>query len=242
MDAKTRADAIAHAIASYPKESCGLVIIVKGRKKYIACANNVTDATSHFRIEPEEYAAAEDRGEIVAIVHSHPDAHQRPSQADKVSCENSGLPWYIFAIHKNDEGQIALFGEAQLEPNGYEAPLVGREFSYGVLDCYTIVRDWYKRERGIELDDYPREDNWWHTGGDWYMDHYREQGFEPVTDGSLEVGDVFLMQVRAEKTNHAGVYLGNGVFLHHLHGRLSSRDVYGGYWKDVTRLHVRRKD
>ncbi|WP_043946890.1 NlpC/P60 family protein, partial [Ralstonia solanacearum] len=41
-------------------------------------------------------------------------------------------------------------------------------------------------------------------------------------------GDVILMQVRAPVPNHAAVYLGGVQMLHHLHGRLSSRDVYGG--------------
>lgn len=39
--------------------------------------------------------------------------------------------------------------------------------------------------------------------------------------------------------NHAAVYLGDGLMLHHMYGRLSSRDVYGGYWREVTRLVVR---
>jgi hypothetical protein len=29
------------------------------------------------------------------------------------------------------------------------------------------------------------------------------------------------------------------LILHHLHGRLSSRDVYGGYWREVTRDVIR---
>lgn len=27
--------------------------------------------------------------------------------------------------------------------------------------------------------------------------------------------------------------------LHHMAGRLSSKDIYGGYWQEVTRLVVR---
>lgn len=49
------------------------------------------------------------------------------------------------------------------------------------------------------------------------------------------------MQVRSKNgvPNHAAVYLGDGLMLHHMYGRLSSRDVYGGYWREVTRLVVR---
>jgi len=51
------------------------------------------------------------------------------------------------------------------------------------------------------------------------------------------------MQVQSKNgvPNHAGVYLGDGIMLHHLYGRLSSRDVYGGYWREVTRLTLRHE-
>jgi cell wall-associated NlpC family hydrolase len=56
---------------------------------------------------------------------------------------------------------------------------------------------------------------------------------------NLLPGDCFLMQVASPVPNHAAVYLGDGLILHHLQGRLSSRDVYGGYWQKVT-THVLR--
>jgi len=50
---------------------------------------------------------------------------------------------------------------------------------------------------------------------------------------------VIVMQVRAPVPNHAGVYIGDGLMLHHLYNRLSSRDVYGGYWQECTRIVLR---
>ncbi|WP_043946938.1 NlpC/P60 family protein, partial [Ralstonia solanacearum] len=89
-----------------------------------------------------------------------------------------------------------------IEPCGYRAPLVGRQFAHGILDCYSLVADWYDRERGIYLPDFERRDNWWAEGGDLYMQHYAEAGFRVVSQDTPErVGDVILMQVRAPVPN-----------------------------------------
>ncbi|CAG9184310.1 C40 family peptidase [Cupriavidus respiraculi] len=229
---KATLDAVrAHAAAEYPRECCGLVVVARGRERYVAC-RNAAQGGEHFILPAEDYAAAEDLGDVVAVVHSHPDAPAAPSEADLVACEASGLPWHILSWPADDLRTIA--------PQGYEAPLVGRQFAHGVLDCYTLVRDWYRRELGIELRDFPRRDDWWAQGGDLYMQHYAEAGFAVVSqDAPDQQGDVILMQLRAPVPNHAGIYLGDGLMLHHLHGRLSSRDVYGGYWQEITRCVLR---
>ncbi|WP_405051537.1 NlpC/P60 family protein [Silvimonas sp.] len=71
------------------------------------------------------------------------------------------------------------------------------------------------------------------------MTHFAEAGFVRVND-DLQPGDVILMQVRSpHDANHSAVYLGDGFMLHHLYGRLSSRDVFGGYWRECARGYVR---
>ena len=240
MTPETRQAAITHAIAAYPAESCGLVLNVNGEERYYACRNLSTSKNDQFKLAPEDYADAEDQGEIIGVVHSHPDAAARPSEGDLVSCEASGLPWYIIAVHRNDEGLVDFFAEHAFVPTGYEAPLIGRTFVHGILDCYALIRDWYKREMGIDLKEYERSDDWWHRGENLYIKHYEDAGFE-VAKGDLQLGDIIIMQIRAPEPNHAAVYIGDGFFLHHLYGRLSSREIYGGYWKEKTRLIVRRR-
>ncbi len=82
----------AHAAAEYPRECCGLLLAVGRKQQYFPCANTATDPKEEFRIGAEDYAAAEDIGEVIGIVHSHPDATSRPSPRDLAMCEATELP------------------------------------------------------------------------------------------------------------------------------------------------------
>jgi proteasome lid subunit RPN8/RPN11 len=229
MNALLRSDIIAHAKAEYPRECCGLILNLSGKSHYRAC-RNISEGTTEFSLDPVDYARCEDEGQIVGVVHSHCNGNIEPSQADRVSCEISGLPWTIVQIP--NEEFLEFF------PENYKAPLIGRAFSHGVLDCYALIRDWYS-EQGIALPDFERPEKWWEKGFNLYADYFPNNGFHLVT-GPLERGDIILMQIGATVANHAGVYLGDNVFIHHAIGRLSTRDVYGGYWQQVTRSVIRR--
>lgn len=228
-----------HGVDEYPREACGLVVVERGRHVYVPCRNTATKPTDQFRMDPEDYAAAEARGEVVGIVHSHPDVAATPSQADLVLCEASELPWHIVAVHQDLErvGPVAV---ESIEPSGYKAPLVGRQFVHGLLDCFTLIKDYYA-DLGIMLPNFEREDDWWIHGQSLYLDHYKEAGFVEAPSG-LKEHDVILMQIRSPTPNHGAVYIGNTQVLHHLYGRLSSRDVYGGGLREATRLILRHKE
>lgn len=220
-----------HAAREQPRESCGVLLIAAGRERYLPC-RNMADGANHFIINPSDWARAEDRGEIVAVVHSHVGTPPLPSMADRVQCEQTGLPWIIVNW---PTGSVNEF-----KPERYEAPLVGREFCHGVLDCYSLVRDYYKQECRIELPDFDRDELWWEKGGDLYLDNFETAGFVEVFD-PLKKHDVILMQVASSRVNHSAVYLGDAVILQHLMKRLSSRDIYGGYWQKCTRKIVRHQ-
>ncbi len=232
----------AHAVAEYPRECCGLIVAGPDGEAYIPCRNLATTPSEHFRLPAEDLADAEDMGEVLAVVHSHPNAPATASDADRVMCEASGLAWHIVSVGQVT-GADPECGDLQtIEPCGYDAPLVGRQFSHGTLDCYTLVRDFFERELGIQLSQYEREDDWWEKGQDLYsLERLRAEGFELI-EGELRRGDMVLMQIRSPVPNHAGVYLGDGQLLHHIHGRLSEVITYGGMWAERTRYIVRHKE
>lgn len=229
----------AHALDDYPSEACGLLVASDHGDVYVRCRNRSRTPSEHFDMDPEDYAAAEDTGEVLAVIHSHPDATAEPSEADRVLCEASGLPWLIVSVMRDGDEPPSVRGSATLEPCGYEAPLEGRTFFHGVLDCWALVRDWYARELGVTLPNPERVDEWWNDGkSDMYSDAaMKGAGFVAVSEKELQRGDLILMQIRSRNVvpNHVGIYVGDGLMLHHLYNRLSKRDVYGGYWRENTR-------
>jgi proteasome lid subunit RPN8/RPN11 len=216
LTATMQAEILQQAKDEFPRESCGLVAVVKGRRRYFPCRNIAKTPDEHFVLDG--WNEVEDKGEVVAIVHSHPKTNPAPSPADRVACEKSGLPWFI--VNPNTEGW------GYCEPDGFELPYVGREFVHGIVDCYSLCRDWYGREWGLELRDYDRRDQWWDHGENLYLENFQKEGFHKIPVEELQRGDALLMQLVSPVPNHAAIYLGDSQILHHVQGRLSSRDVY----------------
>ncbi|WP_443699245.1 C40 family peptidase [Pseudomonas sp.] len=250
LDQSVIAAIYAHAAEENPKECCGLVVAVEGINRYVPLMNAADKPEQDFRISAESWADAEDVGEPVCVVHSHPGQSARLSGADRVSLEATELPWIIVEVREGKPVSHLVH-----LPTGYQAPLVGRPFHHGVLDCYTLVRDYYLREMSIELADYTREDGWWNGAEDHYFEKYAVTGFHQIDVNDLQQGDLVIMQVKSAKANHAGIYLADGklytepdhhavpgCILHHLYGRDSKRDVFGGYWRESARLYLRHKD
>jgi proteasome lid subunit RPN8/RPN11 len=232
MMTETKEAAKEWAMSQLPREACGLVIIEKGKEVFVPC-RNISELDDAFALDPVDYDKAEERGEIVRVIHSHCYSSPRPSEADKVSCEASGLPWSIISVPNGDWFDF--------EPSGYKAPLVGRTWSHGNLDCYSLIRDYYKEVLSIEIPDFERSFEWWLKGDDLYSQNFEKAGFYQVPLESLREHDVVLMQVKSPVINHGGIYLGEEKILHHLHRRLSCREVFGGYYLKHTVKVIRHK-
>jgi proteasome lid subunit RPN8/RPN11 len=253
LSKKVMADIAGHAEECAPNECCGLLVRVGRKVSYHQCANIAADPQNHFHIDPVDYCKAEDAGTVIAIVHSHPDALPRPSVVDRLECEKHQLPWLI--IGRDNETEW-------LEPTGYTAPLLGRKFVHGVLDCYQAISDFYAREFDINLGHYDREDGWWERqdGPSLYLDNFRKEGFVPVN--SPQYGDILIMRIKTpgvtcHHPNHAAVFLGSDpqlkseqaptlygpgpFFFHHLYGRLSTREIYGHSWANRTEVVLRHQ-
>ena len=219
--------ALKHAKEQDPRESVGVLIVIKGKEQYYPCNNLSTYSQQCFILDPEDYVKADALGEITAIVHSHPVTPPSPSQADKVSCEQSGLKWHI--VNPKTE----MWGYC--EPTGYKPPLIGRQWVWGVTDCWSLVRDYYKEQHNIQLLDYERPTTPQDFLDNPLFEQYAERtGFRELNkDEKLQKGDVLLMSILHPTLNHVAIFLGDDI-LHHLADRLSTREPYNEWLLKCT--------
>lgn len=236
-----KAAIIDHANRDYPREACGVIV----GKEYIPCKNIAAD-DAQFEICPYDLVGAGKEGEILAYCHSHPDGSTEPSMPDRVQMNLHGLPWIITNGHA-----VELH-----KPDGYQAPLLGREYHHGLMDCYTLVKDYYHRELGIKLNNYERQDCWWEDAKSkpLYVDNFKKEGFVEVD--TIQQHDLILARLgRTEHINHALVFIGDGqlksertedvigdcLVLHHPYGRQSLREIYGEAWQRRAAIVIRHK-
>ena len=225
-------EALLHAKKEDPNESVGVLLNIKGKEKYFPCRNLSMNSNQCFILDPEDYVKADNLGEIIGIVHSHPTTPPEPSEADRVSCEDSNLKWYIVNPKTETWGYC--------EPCGFKPPLRGRQWVWGLQDCYSLVRDWYKEEKNIELRDWERPI----TPEEFLLNPMFERcawraGFRELrSDEKLINGDLLFMSIGSPGLNHVAIFL-DGDVLHHLADRLSCKEPYSEWLLKCTGKRLR---
>lgn len=119
-------------------------------------------------------------------------------------------------------GSTKNFSEVFL-PNRYfeNAKYEGRPFLHGLFDCYTLVRDYYKRNFQIFLPtNIQRDWEWWNKGQNLYLENAKDCSF--IESNDIQKHDVLIMNINSPVPNHAAIYLGEGKILHHMAGRFST--------------------
>jgi len=245
-----------HARECYPEESCGIII----GDKYVPFKNKALPVERHeennpdcncrlcsFKLDNKQYAKYLTKSDIQFIVHSHPDTNFAPSKADMEGQIQTDVPWAIIPLDKETVLEPIRWGEKDYIP-----PLIGRSFVHGVTDCYSLLRDCFRLGKEklaeqdihdwpfepIELDEFPRSDEWWRGDEDLYADNFQKQGFSEIALNEAKIGDIFLMKIRSSKYNHSGILINDGLILHHLPLRLSRREP-AGIWGRQSALWLR---
>ncbi|WP_273071313.1 C40 family peptidase [Marinobacter sp.] len=213
--------ALEHAKKDAPHEACGLVAVYEGKEQYFPCNNIAQDKGDQFIIDPDDWIVIEDKAEIIAVVHSHPNHSSTASDADLASCEYLDLPFYIVTPETENWSYY--------EPSGYKKGLIGREWVWGIQDCWTLINDWYKEKKGINLRHWDRPK----SPKDFSKKPLFEHGLpltgfvQLETTVNLEEGDVLLMDTtNTGILNHVALYIGQQTILQHCIKKLSCRETY----------------
>ena len=224
--------ALEHAKQEDPKESCGLLLNIRGKEQYFPCRNLSMTAHQCFIIDPEDYVRADNTGDITAIVHSHPVTQPVASEADKISCEESNLPWHIVNPKTEQWGYY--------EPCGYKPDIIGLPWVWGITDCWSLVRRFYKEKLNIELRDWERPTTPEEFINDPMFERCAEDtGFRELkSDEKLKNGDLLFMSILANGLNHVAIFL-DGDVLHHLTDRLSCKEPYNQWLQKCTGKRLR---
>lgn len=211
-----------HAEATPEVEICGLITAAG----YEPQPNIHETPETHFRME-DAVAERIALGEVRAVVHSHTaTGFDHPSIEDQQQAIAMGIPWGLTVVRAGVAGTPFFWGEGV--PH---LPILPRDFRWGPEgtdgkgDCFALVRSWYRENRGLEIPDQPRDRTWEQEMPEAYVEGYRRQGFRPVPMENLQPGDALLMSINSAKwcPNHAGIYLGGEMVLHHLFNRLAER-------------------
>lgn len=203
-----------------PQEMCGAIADIhdKGRR-FFAIDNIAENPEETFEMNPKGWQALAADGEIVAVVHSHPNGKPFLSGADRQMQIQTGLPWFLAV-----GGRLKQF---RCCPH-----LRGRVFEYGKADCGALIRDAFML-MGFDLPDHKRGDIDDDAEHEYLRKHFERVGFVRVSD-DLRGGDVVLTSYGGH-ANHAALYLGDGQILHHAYNQLSRREPFNQWWSE--RVH-----
>lgn len=155
-----------------------------------------------------------------------------------------GVPFVVLPL--DDGGPI---GPAFAWGHGEVLPYEGRPFRHGIHDCYALIRDWYAGQRGVALDDFPRDWEWWAMNPplDLYAQGFASQGFTeiPLAE-AVQEGDLIFYAIRSAVVQHAAIVIDQHRILHHPAGlreydltRRSTMDLRAS-WMRFARMAVRR--
>lgn len=125
-------------------------------------------------------------------------------------------------------------------PNRYfeDHKYEGRPFLHGLFDCYTLVKDYYRKTFNIFLPtNIQRTWEWWLQGENLYLDNARNYGF--VESKDIQIHDVLIMKLNSDVPNHAAIYIGNNKILHHVCGRFSTTEEMTSFYKHNTAVIYR---
>jgi len=231
-----------HALRESPKECCGLLVEEGSELELYRCPNHSEKPTSHFYISAPHYLRASRRGNISAVYHSHTSANENFSDNDK---KNSSAHQTSFILYNTIKNSFFCY-----DPTKNKTLQINKNFEIGKADCYTLVKDYYKK-LGINLEGTNS------FGDDWHLkkpELIHELFNLNKTNPSLPIEelhrnthlkkhDVLVFELRkGSGPSHVGVYLGEGILYHHPRNRYPTTEILQNQYFEKLYKIYRHKD
>jgi len=209
-----------YALEDTSKEFCGLLLSSGDSKFIYKCKNISSNPDVHFEMSQLDYLKAWDcgRNKILAIVHSQVDP--KPSTLDILNSRNHKIPSFMYSIAADEVMEIT---NQHLKYNEY----LGREFKIGDFDCFTLLIDFYKKEYGVVIENFIRDDKWLEQNPNIAEELYGKEGFIKIDFKDIIEGNIIEF-----KFNHFGIYLNGDLLLHHPRMRYSTIERLDNPWKN----------
>lgn len=209
----------------FPLVEVGGVILNKcGDFSAIKCQNVSESPENSFFINRQEWLDLEKEGKISAVFHSHREEPTSFSEADIYMSEKMKIISILF----NTLNQEFLV----YAPKGIKINLIGRPYYPGILDCISLVVDYYKQKLNINISDlshafrfFPdilkktqliKKINKEDSGK--LEEYYKSNGFIEIGKSKkIKKGDLILSRSAEyiQPSSHVAIYIGDGKILHH---------------------------
>lgn len=211
----------------FPKEEvCGFVL----DNNTIFRARNISSLKNKtFSVYPLDYLAAEEKGKIVAVYHSHI-LTKEFSEFDKVNSTNHNKIYVMYCL-KSDSFHIFY-------PNNYSNKYIGRQFNYKTNNCYTIIKDFYKNELNINIEANIPElnEDWYKNNPNLILDEFNKSTqFKSISNWQQNIKKydiIFFNYLNIDNSpHHLGMYIDDGIFLHLPRRQYSKMEIFDNFFQ-----------
>lgn len=207
------------AVVSPDVEICGLLLRTPNGITQYPCQNRHNQPDKGFEISADEYAIADQMGEVIGVYHSHIANDRHFSVEDIKAADSENQLWVLYHVPTNRLEQY----HPQHPP-----PYLGREFRYAYQNCYTLMRDFYYQEFEIELPrHYLSSGRSFLTEDVGFLANLPINGFDRVV-GTPRRGDIILTYNGCPYPNHVIVALCDRNGMHHQAGAMSATVRFDG--------------